>query len=185
MVRILRLSLVAFALVAFLSAQVMVQASAAESTFDVTGQFVDGSILSGTVTIDKAAGVATAIDLSITGGLNDNFNALNDFQSGNPGLGYYTIAVRDSNGDVLTLAVPSTDGGATLTGYSGGPLYSESNPWAPFALLSAVSQRGLPLIDSLSTGELVATPEPATLTLLGSAFLVIGAIRLVRRIRRT
>ena len=36
-----------------------------------------------------------------------------------------------------------------------------------------------------SDGTITIIPEPATLTLLGSAFLVIGAIRLVRRIRRT
>ncbi len=153
-------TLVAFAIMGILPAQVMGRASAAESTFDVTGQFVDGSILSGTLTIDTAAGVVTTIDLSIAGRLNDNFNALNDSQSGNPGLGYYQILVRDSNGDVLGLAIPSTDGGATLTGYVGGPLFSESNPWVPFTPLSSVSESGAPLLDNLSTGELVATPEP-------------------------
>ncbi len=156
----------------------------AQTTFAAAGVFEDGSILSGTLTIDTVTGVATALDLTIAGSHPDHFTLLNDFQVGDPGLGNYGIVVRDiHSGDVLDIEIPSPDGGTSLTGYSGGPLYSDANLWRGVAPLSAVSQQGVPLIDSLASGSLVPIPEPGTLILLLSALVTFGGMGLLRRLR--
>lgn len=163
------------------------QAACAQSlTFLVTGEFNDAdltnpvaSVLSGTLTIDTAVGVATAIDLTVAGERPESFTLLNANQwSGLPGE--YIVEAQDTvTLDFLVLYLQSPDDGTSLKGYSGGTLSASSY------LSENILTGGGPLPIPILAGELVLIPEPATLSLLVSAFLVISGNRFLRWRQRT
>lgn len=169
------------------------EVSLAASMFNVTGQF--GSLndrpLTGTLTIDTDAGVATAIDLHIGGSRPEHFALLNHGQAGQPSLGHYVVWAADPvTGDVLALDIPSLDGGKSLAGYSGGLLYSASNRRSGFSIGSLISENiwsgGSPLPIELLYGELtpLAVPEPSTVALAAVGLLALAGVA-VRRTKRS
>jgi len=95
-------------------------ASAATTVFQVNGaKFTDGAALTGTITIDTAAGTVNAVNLSV--GPPDNFTCVA------PPAGQFAIAgtgyeffVFCSTGNLLFLNLTSDPGG-DLLGYTGGP----------------------------------------------------------------
>jgi hypothetical protein len=152
--------------------------------FDAKGTFTDGSSLSGSVTIDPVSGLATAEDLSISGGTSGYVSplvfdatppALN--QQDNQGAGHVWLDSSDlSNTFQLRVDLP----GPTLIGYAGGNLIVSSFP-PDGTFFSASGEGGANLISGTLTA--VTTPAPPTIVLLASALLTAGGFHFVRRRR--
>jgi hypothetical protein len=156
------------------------QAKASPVLFGAKGTFTDGSMLSGTVTIDPVSGLATAEDLTISGGTSGYVSplefdatppALN--QQDNQGAGNVWLDSSDlSNTFQLRVDIP----GPTLIGYAGGPLVVSSFP-PDGTFFSASGEGGANLI----SGTLTPAPAPPTIVLLASALLTAGGFHFVRR----
>jgi hypothetical protein len=180
-------------------------------TFDVNGIFADvpqGPIsgngtdtLSGTVVIDTSAGTVTAWDVKLA--LSSDFS---EFFSGTPSL---TLEFNSSPG-TTTVGGPAVDISglasgafnyleldlyvpvATLAGYPGGSLLDSSSPplISAFGLAGSVGSEGSYAQLESGTGFLspgvspeLSTPEPTSLTLLGTGFLAFAGFGICRRRR--
>jgi PEP-CTERM motif len=134
--------------------------------FDVTGTFDNGSVLSGTATIDTTLGTVTNSDFVVSGPFAATF--LNDIYAQEVSSVGYVIFSRDSS-NFLILNLP----GGSLVGYQGGGI---SN-------LSSADNTGSGAVIDLVSGQFAAapsgvTPEPSTLVLLGTGILSLaGAAR--------
>ena len=142
---------------------------AALITFNASGVTADNSILSGTVTIDDTAGLATAVNLTLSAPL--SFTATNLGGQG-AGLSFYTISASGPGSDAV-LRLPTT----TLVGYTGGSLCSVSVTCA----LSSFAINGA-LNASFSSGSLTPIPEPASALLIVGGLAALQARRLRRRL---
>jgi len=160
------------------------QAKASPIVFDASGSFTDGSTLSGTLTIDPISGVATAEDLSLTGGSAGYVSPLTFVatppalvQTNNAGAGNVWLDSSDlTNTWQLRVDIP----GPTLVGYAGGDLVVSSFP-PDGTFFSASGEGGANLISGTLTA--VTTPAPPTIVLLASALLTAGGFHFVRRRR--
>jgi hypothetical protein len=159
-------------------------AQASPVLFDASGSFTDGSTLSGTITIDPTTGLATAENLSISGGSSGYvspllFDATPPAlqQQDNQGAGNVWLNSSDvSNSWQLRVDIP----GPTLVGYAGGPLVVSSFP-PDGTYFTASGEGGANLLSGSLTA--VTTPAPPTIVLLASALFTAGAFHLVRRRR--
>jgi len=98
------------------------QAAAAPVVFDASGEFENGSELSGTVTIDTATGVVLSADLSITNDTGETY-LFNDRVSAKHYGSWTTISFGGA--EILPVLVLSVEG-RSLVGYDGSsilPLY--------------------------------------------------------------
>jgi hypothetical protein len=90
-------------------------------TFNVSGTFTDGAVLSGTMTIDDVAGVATAANFMVGAPISVTFNVI-EFDGAYPGGNWFiqTIPTGAPVGSLpdFNLILPT----ATLVGYTGGSL---------------------------------------------------------------
>jgi len=159
-------------------------ANASPVIFDASGTFTDSSTLSGTITIDPTTGLATAENLSISGGTSGYVSPLLFvatppalMQTDNAGAGNVWLDSTDvSNSWQLRVDIP----GPTLLGYGGGPLVISSFP-PDGTYFTAFGEGGANLLSGSLTA--VTTPAPPTIVLLGSALFTTGAFHVVRRRR--
>jgi hypothetical protein len=188
----LRKSVAVLALIAFAA---NASSSKADTVFTVNGTIANVNpyggtdSLTGTVTIDTTAGTATAWDVNVglSPGLSSYFGTSSlvfDSPTTTPlvsgGVELSGLASGGLSAE-LDLFVPVN----TLVGYSGGSLIDISAGSPPISQLVAPGGEGS--YGTLTSGTLssaVVSPEPATVTLLATAFLACGAYGLFRRRRR-
>ena len=133
------------------------------TTFDVSGTFNSGSIVSGTVTLDETTGLFT--DAAVTVGSPDSltFAFANGTFFNNCSIGQCNFAVYSTGGAFFGIAIT----GNSLIGYQGGHIGGE-----------LVFPSSTPT-DFLQSGSLAPTPEPSSIALLGTALL--GGLGMARR----
>jgi len=161
------------------------QAKASPVLFDASGSFTDGSTLSGTITIDPTSGLATAEDLTVSGGTSGYVSPLTfDLtppaltQANNQGAGHVWLDGSDlSNSWQLQVDIAKP----TLIGYAGGNLVVSSFP-PDGTYFTAFGEGGANLVSG-KLAEVVTTPAPPTIVLLVSALFTAGAFHFVRRRR--
>lgn len=136
----------------------------------------NGTPVTGTVTIDTAAGTPTALNVTV----GSEVFSLSNFYAGNTSGDIFIAEIigTGSMGDMLRLEPPLT---TDLTGYTGGDLCSLSAPCHS-------TYFGIPLTEysalvgssptNFSSGSLVPTPEPSGLFLLATGLL--GTLRFSR-----
>jgi hypothetical protein len=184
-------SIAVLALVAFAA---NASSSKADTVFTVNGTIANVNpyggtdTLTGTVTIDTTAGTATAWDVNVglSPGLSSYFGTASlvfDSPTTTPlvsgGVELSGLASGGLSAE-LDLFVPVN----TLVGYSGGSLIDISAGSPPISQLVAPGGEGS--YGTLTSGTLssaVVSPEPATFTLLATAFLACSAYGLFRRRR--
>jgi hypothetical protein len=165
------------------------------TTFNiVNGQLQDGASVTGWVQIDTSTGNATAVNVSIGSPDNQVFDNSNL-------VGFYTapantplntnpfttdIIIQKDTVEpllpVLALVILQT----SLVGYTGGPLVLGGQLGPTFSGYE-YGYDGPPDFTPeipFSSGQLVASPEPATITMLASGLFAAGGFGLLRR-RRT
>lgn len=147
-------------------------ASAMPILFDWSGTFESGSLLSGTLTIDTATGVATATNVIIGAPASLTFNVI-EAQGGN-GV-QYQLQVGDGGG--LPDFNPSFPV-ASLVGFTGGNVCSVADSIGCTGLSNifySASQADVLLSGSITMRRSV--PEPAALSLLGLAAVAAWLVR--------
>jgi len=131
------------------------------TTFSVAGTAQNGSILSGTITIDTTVGVATSAAITSSGPFSFTVSGL---IQGRTDVTTFNLDITDGVSDA-SLYLPV----ASLVGYGGGRLCSQSNG-AGCADVS-VLVNAPHSFSTLLNGSLTAVPEPGTPALLTVAFL--------------
>lgn len=88
----------------------------ADTTFNVSGTFADGTVLGGTVTIDTTSGTATAANLTLTGPITGTMTVI-----GSPGggTGYVDFGVSAASGYPQMSFLVAGD---SFKGYTGGAM---------------------------------------------------------------
>ncbi len=149
--------------------------------FHLSGTFADDSTVSGTLAIDVTDGKITAANLFYDGQTYNVIQSQGPFfgltSSGQTPIpvdyGFY-LGSSSSTLPQLGLSMPGTSAVDSLIGYEGGSLCSlnaecgpdqEGNFW-----LSAFETVNESYV-LLESGQLVATPEPSTVILFGTALL--------------
>ena len=180
-------TLCAVALSAFGSA-----ATAAVTIFDVNGGLRNGSVLTGTLSIDTAAGVQnplTALNLTFTAG-NNQFAGFttNTILSAAPFQGYYLIEAAAYAGPYAKLLFHTS----TLAGFTGGPLCSDFDVAPAYCGFSSVAYTANGAFSALASGGATqrdvqgAVPEPATWAVMLVGFGGLGfALRRRRALQGT
>lgn len=162
-------------------------ASAAVTVFDVTGDLRNGSMLTGTLSIDTAAGVQnplTALNLTFTAG-NNQFAGFttNTILSAGTFQGYYQIEAGAYSGPYAKLFLHT----GALAGFTGGPLCSDFDVAPAYCGFSSDAYTANGAFSALASGGVMqrevqgAVPEPATWAMMLAGFGGLGAI--IRRRR--
>jgi hypothetical protein len=165
---------------ALLAASAYATVITTSTTYYVTGTFDGGDTLSGTMTIGSLG--ITSEDLMI----NSGGTPLYTF-TGAPTVTYespdtvhdFANAVFTDSSATLTLDIYLGINIPTFSGYTGGPLCSDSFMSCGTGTVSSFSTTGDP---NLGSGNLDPAPEPATAALL--AFAGGGALAMLRRMKR-
>jgi hypothetical protein len=160
-------------------------AYAAPVAFNVSGTFVDGTALSGTITIDTAAGTVTAVNVTL-GSPDANTYTVIQTGVGSGAPSYYSIplgtAASPQGLPSLNLLIPPR---TTLVGYAGGALCSDS---APCSGVTSGVWLGVGNAVALTSGSLStsgptpppSTPAPPTWALIGLAILLAASAAMLR-----
>jgi hypothetical protein len=146
-------------------------------TFNATGTFATGSVLSGSLTIDLTTPAHLVV--SAPDSLTFNFTSAIGTSATTPSFSAIFLEEDASRAlPILNLFLPATfvftPSGVDLLGYMGGPLCSVSAPCSGFP--SSI-QFGTSF-DDLETGSLtlVSAPEPASIMLLAVGIAAMGLV---------
>jgi hypothetical protein len=144
----------------------------ADTVFNLTGTFADGTTVSGTLTIDLTTGHIDAANL-IYGGNTYSTILLQQPFTGNTAPGQtpvpvdYSVFIGISSSILprIDLGIPGTSAVDSLVSYAGGSLCSTSANCGPDQLgityaSAFFSPSGTPTFLLLQTGELIAVPGP-------------------------
>ena len=145
---------------------------ASSITFVATGVTQSGSTLSGDVVIDTTAGSVSSLSLTMSSPLSFTANTFDSFGSGQAS-GYFVI--RADNGTTfpfIDLDIPT----ATLVGYTGGSICTVGST-CPNGISFSEASASNATTSGFVSGSLTATPEPASLALVGGAMLGLAAWR--------
>ena len=148
-------------------------------TFVATGVTQSGSTLSGDIVIDTTAGSVSSLSLTMSSPLSFTANTFDSFGSGQAS-GYFVI--RADNGTTfpfIDLDIPT----ATLVGYTGGSICTVGSTCPNGITFSEASSTSNATTSGFVSGSLTATPEPASLALVGGAMLGLAAWRRRRSAR--
>lgn len=142
--------------------------------FVATGVTQSGSTLSGDIFIDTTAGSISSLSLTMSSPLSFTANTFNSFGSGQAS-GYYVMRADDGNTTFpfIDLDIPT----ATLVGYTGGSFCTVGSTCPNGISFSEASSTNNATTSGFVSGSLTAVPEPASLTLVGSAMLGLAAWR--------
>jgi hypothetical protein len=167
--------------------------------FNATGTLADGGTLSGTVTIDTTIGAATALDLIVQsphGTLTLNsanpasqtdwppyspprYFSYEEYPPPSNPIQYEIGMVLPNIGDINLIV-----GGQSLVGYTGGPLSSVSDAtgheYSTYDFFS-FNTGNVNLVTGGLKPVAQSTPEPGTLTMLGTAIFALGGLRFCHR----
>jgi hypothetical protein len=165
------------------------RAQASPILFDALGNFSDGSMLTGTVTIDTATDQLTAMDLTVAGGTSFSGPSLEFFtnltqadQQGTSANETWLGASTLNNAWQFQLVLPVPN----LLSYTGGPIIgSVAPPFGTPSNFSAFGEGGSQLLSGTLTEDVSTTPEPPTIVMLSMGLLTIGGFYFVRRRRGT
>ena len=157
-------------------------------TFNVSGSFQDGASLGGTITIDVTTGNITGAALDLGSPIGASITTGNQttaqYTQGATAVRYQSTIPSSATalgGDTLNLDFATT----SLIGYSGGALYSTTDPGTvlqeiPYGSTIA-DQYGI-IHTQLVSGAVSAVPEPSGLAPLAAGLFGLGLI--ARRKRR-
>jgi hypothetical protein len=166
-----------FSVAAFLLVGVRPASADSNELFDLTGQYTDGSTVSGTIAIDVATGVITATDLSYGGQTYTDIQTQGAFfgltESGETPIPVsygYNVGSSSSTLPQLSFAFPGTTAVDSLIGYNGGTLCALETLCGPdqegYTWESSFESADGSYLE-LESGKIVAAPEPSSLLLLG------------------
>jgi hypothetical protein len=172
-------------LIALTAALLGPMAHASVVAFQASGTFQDGSVLSGTMMIDTAAGTVTAGNLAVSGNA-AHFTTL-DFQRTWPPSSPFLWEVQFDNGQSAANALTFLFPPVSLVGYTGGILCGINSICSDQAGLhyltniSTFSGGFFTNFIDLNSGSLLASvPEPSTGAMSITA-LALAALALRRR----
>ncbi len=142
------------------------------AVFYASGIFEDGSVLSGTLTIDTIAGLITDSNLVVGPPSAFTFTVIVN-QGDLPAPFFYSVRVRNAGAtEDFSFGLLTH----SLVGYTGGEICSLATPTCSYSnLLNTGTNLAEP---ALSSGSLSDVPEPATVALVGTA---VALLRLRRR----
>ena len=142
----------------------------ADTLFNASGIFDDGSILSGTVTIDTTTGSVTASNLFVSGADNFSFTMIAG-QSSTRFATEYFVGVRNaSSTEDFNIDIPDGSSQNPLIGYNGGMLCTPTAPCPSTSNLFNLTTNTFGA--GLTSGTLTAaSPEPSSFLLLGTGLL--------------
>ena len=170
-----------FRLAALAGSLCLLPAYASPVTFSVSGSFLDGATLFGTVTIDTATGVALSGDLGVSG-VAEDFTTLQSQSTGpqpSPIVTELDFTNTLASNNFLGLVFKPD----SLVGYGGGPLcrYNSPNCIDPnnanlfFVTFYATNTAGVNTDTSvLAGGALTPVPEPPSIALTSAALLALA-----------
>jgi len=146
--------------------------------FAASGTFADDSTLSGIFSVDVTTGVVTSADLAWS----DVGSAFTTIEPETTLDGFAELVVENAAGNFIGLAFQS----ASLIGYSGGSLCSTADnclgsPIIAFVESDAELMLESPSPDLLTSGSVVATPEPSSLLLLSIGLFGLMAMTWCRK----
>ena len=145
-------------------------AAHADTLFNASGTFNDGSNLTGTVTIDTTSGSVTSVNLIVTGVSNFTFVDIVGQQPDRSPSQYFVGVENAAGTEDFNFALPDSPTGNPLVGYTGGRICSDTSPCSTTSNLYNLQTNTFG--SRLSTGTLTAaTPEPSSILLLSTGLL--------------
>ncbi len=138
------------------------------TTFAASGTFINGGVLSGTVTIDTTVGSLTGLDLAVNGPQPDTFDSTNSqfgFDANYPKAGTSDIFAYHNINDGVAPQIDLFIAGSTLVGYQGGILQSDTQGTTGYATTFIPVNPAVEPGIALTVGSLAAvTPLPRSAT---------------------